>query len=442
MKISRPSKLRKAREYQQDVKETATTLSLNMNLNLIFTLVLYIITLSVSFGCIGSNELSKEELHEYWSLSVDPSADGPYYRPALGERSLPGKWVIYQDDSIIRSTVSLVRAADALKEDDVEVIQFSIANVFTRTLQDILGESRQMIESLAVLRDSSSSQSQDEWAMTMASALMQVDRISTKSDRQKTQGEPVGLAAEPLLEMMAAYLDDLSGGDLLGDIDPGESDRLRSILTQLTMKLGFALAGREVGESMNEAVIGQLSDGSEMAPDQLAGALEKLLAEQISRAPVDSGRGDFARMLNLSLTWAPKVIEIINQFLDQWDKVQSIQLELLDTASGKTVAVTISVKPGEEIRLADVMILQPAMVFTGTIRIITLPGQSMTGELAILFKPSGDDSGVQLRFEGVLWSVAKLLAFPLADANLREVRVLSRTKKTGRQVIRVSFLCF
>jgi hypothetical protein len=58
----------------------------------------------------------------------------------------------------------------------------------------------------------------------------------------------------------------------------------------------------------------------------------------------------------------------------------------------------------------------------------------------VRFRPAGDGGAVQLRFEGIAYVFARLLAMPLADGALREVRVKRSDSARGSSLLNVAVL--
>ena len=71
-------------------------------------------------GCMPNEALGPDELDQIWTLSHNPREQSSYHRLKVGELELPARWVIHQNPSVIRSTVSFVRAYDRIKEGTAE----------------------------------------------------------------------------------------------------------------------------------------------------------------------------------------------------------------------------------------------------------------------------------------------------------------------------------
>jgi hypothetical protein len=236
-----------------------------------------------------------------------------------------------------------------------------------------------------------------------------------------------------MLEMLVLYANEQTGGQLLGDLGPGEAQKLRQALGQFALRLGFALAGREVPSGLREDVLQQLrqADDPYAAEKEVA---ELLLAGARTAAPV-TAEGTLPVRVRSAMGAAAKAVRVLNGFVQQWDRVDRIEAALLRGDGGTVVEGVVAARPGRELRLIDVMPFQPVVAFRGTSRITILPDAAKTGEVVVSFEPEDDDSGVQLRFEGIVYALARLLVIPIEDGRLREIRVLADRPETGSGMI-------
>ena len=68
-----------------------------------------------------------------------------------------------------------------------------------------------------------------------------------------------------------------------------------------------------------------------------------------------------------------------------------------------------------------------------------MPESSITEETVISFEPEAG-GGAEIRFEGIIYALARLFTFPLEDSRLREIRVFTHKPKEGRQVTHLTLL--
>jgi len=390
-----------------------------------------------------SESLPDGEMDRLWSLSVDPTPDAPRVQPVMGETKLPSRWVIRQNSSVIVSTISVVRAYDKMQT-GVKEIDFSISPTHTRTIIDLMRDAREVIEDLARLAEVEDDSDREYWAGTLANTLAQVEgiaRMVSIEDGQTIEGqEPLGMAAGPLLEIVSLYLNERSGGALLADLGPDEIGRARSVLTQMVLRLGFDLAGKQLPGNLRQAITSQMRQAKRM--DKLEASLAELLLTESEKAPPAKGEGETGEIFRAMTKWSPRGLKVLEAFLAQWDRFDRVELEFRRMGDQPVLAAVVRVKPGKRVRVGDVLFMQPTMIFRGASRAVVLAEAPATGETTVMFEPvEGADGGaVEMRFEGVLYSLARLLAFPLADGVMREVRVYTDLPARGRTMIHATML--
>ncbi len=393
-------------------------------------------------GCIPSYPLQEGQIDSYWSLDADVSNQAEAYQPSIGQTKLPARWIVHQRPSVILSTVSIVRASDQIQE-GAEVVEFAVSPIHTQSIVDILQETRAAMVNLRTISTSPAKADRRQWAQTMAETLAQIEHVTRLSSLEDADNygdesiDPTGLPAKPMLEMVAMYLNERAGGNLLRDLDPEEVDQLRSVLAELTLRLGFAVAGKTMPEGMRRQTTALMKATPQRAA--LEKQLHQMLLAKVDQASPAAEGGALESTVQTAVTWAPKFLEFLEGFIRQWDRMERAELQLIRHGQQAAVVATIKVQPGKEIRLDKVMFMQPTLVFKGTSKIVVLPDMPQSAETVILFE--GQDGGaVELRFEGILYGLARLFAFPLADGALREIRVLTKTAQQGRQMVNVSVL--
>ncbi|MHC4294672.1 MAG: hypothetical protein ACYSTL_03710, partial [Planctomycetota bacterium] len=224
---------------------------------------------------------------------------------------------------------------------------------------------------------------------------------------------------------------------LLGDLDATEIHRLRTVLAQMVLRLGFDLAGRQLPADLRGAATEMMQ--REKRLDALEQSLNDLLADSVEKASPAPRETETKKIFALISGVTPKALAVMEAFLEQWDRMERMEVQLKSLDDQPVLAATIKVLPDKQVRLADVLMFQPTVVFRGESRIAVIPDAPGTGETLVLFEPV-DDGAVELRFEGVVYGLARLLAFPLADGALREVRVFTHTPKQGYRIVNLAML--
>lgn len=400
-------------------------------------LVIACLAAVVASGCIPSQPLAEGELDAAWSLSENVADAAEYVQPAIAGRRFPAKWTIYQHPSVIWSTVTIVRALDELETQPKE-ISFAVSPVHAEAMVSLLDKAGEMLAGLAKLTDASRSGHSERWAETMAKTLVQVEQIArmVSLDDPAEMGEmgedPTGLAAGPLLKMLALYINENADGSLLGDLTAEDVGRLRTVLTQLALKVGFDLAGRQLPPDLRAGLVSVMRQADRM--DTLQLALDELLADAVGKAPPSVGEGKTAKLARMISSWGPQSIHFFQQLIGQWDKIDNVELGLRRLGGRSVLTVDIHVLPGKEVRVAKAIILQPTLVFRGGTRIVLMPESPETDQTIVTFDPIGEGA-VEIRFEGMAYSMARLFAFPLSSGAVREVRVFTHVPKRGDSVI-------
>ncbi|HUX00413.1 MAG TPA: hypothetical protein VMY35_05470 [Phycisphaerae bacterium] len=407
------------------------------------------VVLLVAGGCIARRPVAPEELDRYWRLEAarwDEAQSAPLQ---VGGRAFPTRWHIRQDPSLVRSTVSIVRAADRLKA-GAESLSFAISPQHAAMAADRLAEARKAIENFRAVARSDTRATHRQWASATAAALADAERIVRLSSAPAPDGgaEPADEAEafgdEPLLSLAVTYLNERSGGLLLAGMEPAEFGRLREALARMVLRLAFASAGRQDPSDLHGAVARAMREAAE--PDDLRGLLEERLAAEVRDAPPAAPGAGAAAVVRAALEWGPRLLRVMEMVVRQWDRMEGLEVEFRRAGEEPVVAVTLHVAPGREVRIADLFILQPAMVFRGSSRILVLADPASGDEVAVLFDAASPAAGgapggaVEVRFEGIGYALVRLLALPLADADLRELRVAVADGAGGRRMVNVVLL--
>lgn len=400
--------------------------------------VVLVLSGALTQGCIDHHPVASDEMDRLWTLQADTSEQASLYRPTVSGTRLPGRWIIRREDSLLRSTISIVRAADRL-ETDTEVIDVLVSREHAEMLSDVLVDMREAIEQLRELRTGKTDDYQG-WADSMAHVLAQVESIARRTGAetdQDTPEEPVGLSAAPILEMLVLYADEQTGGQLLAELGPREAQQLRTTLGQLALRMGFALAGRELSGDLRDSLLEQLAQADN--PYQVESDLAETLLAGVRSAPPAAAEDRLAAGMQTALSASSKALTVLDGFVRQWDKMDRIEAALLKDGDATLVETVISVRPGQEVRMVDVMPFQPVVAFRGTCRIV-VDTDSPGDDVVVSFESDDENAGAQLRFEGIVYALARLLVIPIDSGRLRQVRVTHDSPTVGTGMTHVTVL--
>ena len=216
-----------------------------------------------------------------------------------------------------------------------------------------------------------------------------------------------------------------------------ELNQLRSVLTEITLRLGFAAAARQLPTDFRGNLTTIMRHAERL--DTLDSAITDFLTVNADKAPPAPRNTQLSKVFSVITKQVPKALEVLEAFIRNWHQMDSITLEFLEWADQPIFSTIVKVLPEKEIRIAEVMIFQPTIVFKGTSKIIVISELPATNETVVIFEPQ-EDGGVELRFEGIIYSLARLFALPLDNGRLREVRVFTKSQKEGTQIVHAAIL--
>lgn len=397
--------------------------------------ICFVLLIAAASGCIPSQALTEGEIDRHWYLQADAWGRAKPQTLKLAGKPLPSRWVFRQEPSLVWSTVSIVRAIDKLKAGSEE-FNVAVSPAHASMLSSVLSDLRSTLEDLREIADPDTPKNPERWASAVAEVLVLTERISriaaAEDDRadEKRLGDPLGWSAGPMIQMLTAYLNERSEGNLLAGMEPDQVGRLREVLVQLVLRVSFAAAGKQDPPALRETIIRTMREAKR--PETLEKTLAKTLLKEAEQAPPAKSASQLKKLLSGTFAVAPRMLELLEMFIGQWDRVDSMLIEFRRGYKNQPiVSVTLNVKPGRRLRLANLSFMQPAIVFRGGTRITVQAKETHTTETVVLFEPL-EGGRAEIRFEGILYGLVRLLALPLDDAALREIRFLSASGPAGR----------
>ncbi len=420
---------------------------------------------AASAGCIGSEHLDPGDLDRWAALHADTGTLGPCTCPEVAGRRLPKRWVFRRHPSLVWSALSIVQARDRLQE-EAEVIEVLVSPEHAVALADLMARGRASLEAMREVCEFEGETDVRRWADGMAGALAGIEGVArtvAAGPAEAAAGaEPLGASAAPFLDMLVQYLNQRAGGALLADLPPEDLHRVRAILVQTVLQTGFAAAGRRPPDGLREAVVRVMQTAE--TPEDAKAPLAETLAKAVEGAPpASAGGGGLAGPVRAVLAYAPKGLQALEMLARQWDRMDHVAFEFhrcgegpeAGPDAGPIVTATLAVRPDQEVRLEDMVMFQPVLAFRGTTRVAVVPALPPTGETVVALEPvagaedekgeGAEDGGgapgaVEMRFEGLAWGLARLLALPLADGRLREIRVFVGQPGEADRIVNVALV--
>ncbi|MBN2374960.1 MAG: hypothetical protein JXD22_01065 [Sedimentisphaerales bacterium] len=394
-------------------------------------------------GCIGREKLTEGVFDGYWLSSPDPTVGSAARKLEISGQVVPTKWTIRYNKSLIRSTISLVRAADKLKA-GAEAIELDMSPVQAEMLAKVFADTRLAMENLTVLIDAAEAADRKKWSGALAGALVKLEGVIRLAEMDETGGgagagqEPLAMPAEPMMEMIALYLNETGGGNLLSELSTEDIRQLRAVLTQLALRLGYDIIGKQLSAETRLAVSDMMRGAERL--DELEKSLNDFLRRQADEAPAAAQPGELGKVVRLAADWLPKGLLILEDAMRQWNKMESVEVEIRYLSEQPVLAATVNVAAGKELTMAELIMFQPKLVFRGSTRIFIQPDEGATGETVIGFERADEDSGAEIRFDSAVYGLVRLFAFPLESSRLKQIRVFTHSNQPGHKITHLALL--
>ena len=370
-------------------------------------------------GCIARQRPAPGEFDGAWSLTETGWDEARPKRLALGRRALAARWTLRQEPRA-EASAAVLAAAIARVNQGAEEIALAVSPDQARLAAAALRDFGAAIEDLAAISQADARPTRRRWASAVAGGVVIAEGVARRAGGGGAAGAADAWAAPPIVEMALGYLDRQTGGGLLADLEALEGDGLRGLVAQTVLRLGFALAGKREPEGLRQDVVDLMRTSG--SPQALRASAEKVLEAGLDAAPSATPQGGLAELADPVFTWGPRALEFLAMVLEQWDRLQRLDLEFRERDGRILAAVTAQVAPGRAVRIAGLFPMQPVLEARGRVRAVLVPESAATGETVLALGPV-EEGAVEVRFEGLGYALVRGLALPLADARLREVRV-------------------
>ncbi|MFP4105871.1 MAG: hypothetical protein ACLFVU_07225, partial [Phycisphaerae bacterium] len=392
-------------------------------------------------GCIPSQKLSEGEMSRRWYLSENPWDQAEPQQLWVSDYPLPPRWVIRNESSVIWSTVQTVREIDALKEGKVrDRAVLAVSPTHAEVSADAIADARQAVEQFRRLADPQTTPARKEWAREVAGATVAahqaIRRLQPQTEQPQSDSDPLGWTAGPMLELLAGYFNQNIGGQLLGDIAEEDVGNIEKVMVKLITRVSFSIAGKQAPEDFYQKVSEICS--RELPEAKKEARLQEAYAEAFASAAPAGPSGRLGSIIHTALSAAPTALRVLENLLRQWEKMDALTLEVRSLGEDRSVvALGLRVKPGKEVTLPELFIMQPEVAIRGHSRIVVPPQIEETGETVVLFEPVSDDGGIVVRFQGIGYALVRLFAIPIRTATLREIRVATASGQYGQEMTTV-----
>lgn len=404
-------------------------------LRLILTATTLLAVAALLGGCFKRESLSEQQLDRYWYLSPDVASQSkPRQLEATGQ--FPQRLVIRRQDSLLLSTISVVRASHQLSGSN-GTLEFSMSPALAEELADSFRRGRIALEDFKRDIKPGGKVDAEAWASSVAEALVMIEQASRLLISAAESNNDEDSAAQSVLNT-AMGLFGSDGDKPLTDLSLQQRANLRQVLVNLTLRLSFASAAKQLPDGLTERVVSILLQADR--PEQAKGPIEELVKSALNQAAVAPPEEQLPRVINRFMTFAPPALQMLENLARQWHKLDYIAMELRTWQDQTVVVLSSQVRQGQRLRIADAFIMQPAVQFSGKTSIMIVPSLDQIDKGLVQFD-SNDEGLAELRFEGVGYLMARLLlGLPLQGGRLREIRFGSSAPQEGKEQLNVTVL--
>lgn len=394
-------------------------------------------------GCMNSYPVTEKEMDLFWQGNGDVMVRSTAHPLEIDGRTIPTQGIMRFEPDTEAAEASIDRAIESLKA-GTDRLDFSVSPAHSEMLADILADTRVALENLHRISRASTPADRRLWNRNLAEALVHIETVirlvfaETSGTEGEAAGAAPGKAAGPLLQMITTYLDEDTHGELLGELTGEQRQELRNVLSQILLRGGFEVSGKKLpSDTLADTVL-------LMKKTRDLNELKELLAENLlqahqAAAPLEEAT-QLAKAFRGLTRWAPRLLEGLEVLMRQWPKVKSVEYEIRTLEEQPIFTAVVHVADREEVELARFSSAQPRLSFRGSTRVTFLLRQPSTEETVVAFEPLSEDGGVQVRFEGIVYGLTRLLAFPLDDGVLDEIRVYIYDPAQGDELRHVTLL--
>jgi len=390
----------------------------------------WLLILPEILGCgLQHTGLKAGQMDLYWYLDQDvwPQAKPPQL--SIKGKTIPTKWTFNSTGDARSAALSLAMAAMQVARGQVHEVAIPISPEQARSAANMIRGIRDTLENLHVTVQHGVAGWR--WAQLSAKAVVVVETISRSASAQPVQGQAGEDGPGSLLRVLLETLGEQLDSRVLTD-RPENAGQLRERLMDAVLRAAFAAAGHKPPEGLSRQVMAILDQHAEPAKAQPK--LQRTLLDRLEQAPPSDSK-EISHILQEALVWAPPILQDIEQFARQWDRIQSVSVEFRKHDDGAAVAITVKAIKGKQVRLNGGA-LQPDLVFQGDCRVTIQPRLAATGQTIVLMEGGG---ACRVEFTGLGFALARL-AVPLASGTLRELRIASCSTYRGPNELDVLML--
>ncbi|RPI64090.1 MAG: hypothetical protein EHM48_01435 [Planctomycetaceae bacterium] len=391
------------------------------------TFITLAVFVSVVFaGCAKQMPSTPTEMDRYWYLQPSQWEESKPPQMQAGGTKFPTRFVLRHPSS--------PAATQAVCE-----LSIPLSDGRAKELSATMNQAAKAVRRLRDMERSHTRATSVHWAKMTADVLAAAEdmlRMSQAKVNQSPATQPAGCKPSAV-RRGAEYAGRHFNGVIPNNMSPEDVNRLRKIAAIIVVDVSFASVGYQPPPELPDQVAAIMADagGSSDMPARLEAALSHALA---TAHPTPSRDQQIRGLVDTALGGMAMLFTVLGDFLSQWDAVDSLAMELRLAESQPIIAITVDVKPGRELKLAELSVFQPTVTFRGKSRLLFQPGAASPTDVALLFESLGGD--VHVGFDGIIYGLAKLFVMPLESGTLQELRISAMSDGMGQVTTDVAIL--
>lgn len=373
-------------------------------------------------GCMQRQPMQSEQMDKLWQLSPPVWSQAESEPIKLAEGRAYSRIEIDYEPSPVWCIIALHELAVAPPEGQTLRIPLSMVHArATADLMERLGRrTRDMVDAAAA-----SEQNPRRWATATAQLLWQIHLLaagvsqSSEARRHVTVDDTAAWVVLPLLEVIAGRQ---AGGPSLRGIWSEDLQVAEMRLSRVVLLISLRLTGKPASDELVETI---LKTQCEWLPETAVARMRDVLLDYYRKTPrTFEPLPQTAADASLYAGHFIDGMNYIKRLIRQWPKVNRLAFEMHRFEGKPVMVLEFDIRPGEQVVFSGLDFFAPDIIFNGQGRVEIRPELPNGNGKIIRFYAVGGQ-GVQLRFSSLPFVLTRLLAFPLKDGVLREVRYSS-----------------
>jgi len=381
-------------------------------------------TIGLQTGCVPSEPMAPGAMDALWNPDASLWSQAQVDPISLGEGKSLHRVEVAYEPSVVWSIIGLNHVVRDGPDAD-GILHLPVSEPHARATARLLEDLADKVQAVTAAAETAD-RNPDRWAGSVAELLGFVHGMTASLDpdiearRRVRVDDTAAWVVLPLLEMLAGQDD--AAETSLGEPAAGPGEDLRRVeskISRVALTIALRLAGRPMTVDLLDRILTiQRSRPAAEADEDTQSALQGYLARTPRRYPSLAATAKRASHAAGRMARGMKYLAALSA---QWPKVNLLAIEMRRRQDSRIVSLEFDVRDGQTVELSDLHFAAPKVTFTGHGRVVVQSDSQDEAATTVVFE-SDDREGIGLHFDGIIYGFVRLLAFPLTDAHLRQVR--------------------